>query len=387
MLLKLFALVFFSKVTWEIELNERWIFPDYDFHSITERYNLRRRFLDRKMENKNQDMRLKLFDTLSTNTVYSENILHTKISEHNSKDYENIFRQFLTMNGVTYVYKRGFHWRTWRKININNNETVVCYKCQNYLNASCAKCYNGYWIIDKSPPCPYEIYSLIQPKILCVINITQYYKPFEHCPQIISLDKLMETCSNPMETKWRILRNYSGSENSIKICQGRDNCEMTTLYSINQDSITFRIINSTNQIIYSRVMKSGQTNYACVDDCGYITPHHDIVKNDKHIILDLLHNLKNKRENLKEKFITSKVHQLATSSGKKPLPNILDFKNNAITIYKKPKKKMFKYSSGEWFKPVKSVMINKKPVNEKTQCKKIQDFYEEVENGSDYYDY
>ncbi|XP_022126458.2 uncharacterized protein LOC111001064 [Pieris rapae] len=340
------------------------------------------------MENKNQDMRLKLFDTLSINTVYSENILHTKISENSSKHYENMFRELLTMNGVTYVYKRGFHWRTWRKININNNDTVVCYKCQNYLNISCAKCYNGYWIIDKSPPCPYEIYSLIQPKTLCVINITQYYKPFESCPQIISLDKLMETCSNPLETKWRILRNYSGSENSIKICQGRDTCEITTLYSIKQDSITFRIVNSTNQIIYSRVMKSGQMNYACVDDCGYITPHHDIVKNDKHnIVLDLLHNLKNKRENLKENFITSKVHQLATPSSNKPLLNNLDFKNNAVMNNKMPKNKMSKYSSGEWIKPIKSVMINEKPVNEKSQCKKIQNFYVELENGSDYYDY
>lgn len=147
MFLKLFAFGCFFKLSLEIELNQKWIFPDYDFHSITEKDNLRRRFLDRKIESKNQDMRLKFFDKLlSINNVYSENILHTKISKKDSNNYEMMFRDFLTMNGVTYVYKRGFHWRTWRKINIKNHETVMCYKCQNHLNASCAKCYNGYWV-------------------------------------------------------------------------------------------------------------------------------------------------------------------------------------------------------------------------------------------------
>lgn len=87
-------------------------------------------------------------------------------------------------------------------------------------------------VIDEKPPCPYEIYSVIKPKILCVVNITEFHKPFKPCPQVISLEKLLETCNNPIVTKWRIIRNYSSKENTIGICQGRDSCEITTLYLV-----------------------------------------------------------------------------------------------------------------------------------------------------------
>ncbi|XP_045508868.1 uncharacterized protein LOC123704531 [Colias croceus] len=268
------------------------------------------------------------------------------------------------MKGVKYVYKRDFFWRTWRLIN-NTNNTVICYKC-NSFNSSSSQC--GYWVIEeKPPPCPHEIFSLTDSKTLCVVNYTGFHNASQSCPSKIHLEELLETCNNPIMTKWRIQRNYSAADQSaIDVCQGSESCEMTTIYTINKDSIIFRLINSTNHIFYSRVMKSGNKNYACDEDCGYFNPLTQAIrKNNQHLVLNLLnYNLKNKREDIISKKIVNK------SKINDPL-----------------KKSVFKY--GLHYKQVsKKQYTDKKPNivnNSKSLCKILQDSYLDVkENYSDY---
>lgn len=42
------------------------------------------------------------------------------------------------------------------------------------------------------------------------------------------------------------------------------------LFQFQKHQIIFRVVNKENKIIYSRIMKKNEKNFACVDDCGYI---------------------------------------------------------------------------------------------------------------------
>lgn len=58
----------------------------------------------------------------------------------------------------------------------------------------------------------------------------------------------------------------------------------------------FRIINSTNDVIYSRIMKPKNRNYICVKDCGRFNPNtRKVTKVDKPLKLDLLVKRKRKK--------------------------------------------------------------------------------------------
>lgn len=92
-------------------------------------------------------------------------------------------------------------------------------------------------IEEKPPKCPYEILSLKTEQEVCVVNYTQYFKQFDSCPSIMSLRDLRISCGNPVETKWRIKITYNKDvteRNMAVICQGRENCEVSTLYWVTQ---------------------------------------------------------------------------------------------------------------------------------------------------------
>ncbi|CAH2064516.1 unnamed protein product, partial [Iphiclides podalirius] len=161
---------------------------------------------------------------------------------------ENSFRSLLGMNGVKYIYKRSFHWRTWRQIENKGNRTIVCYRCNSVVNATCKNCpSSGYWVIEeKPPPCPYEIMSMPNDRELCAIHINEYNNLHSACPSLININELLITCNNPIETEWKVTSKYDDlqSEHTLKvICGGQESCKILTLYTVLPHSIVFRIIN------------------------------------------------------------------------------------------------------------------------------------------------
>ncbi|XP_014369353.2 uncharacterized protein LOC106719510 [Papilio machaon] len=292
-----------------LTINEKDVnsIQEYEYNAIyKENDGLRSRLLDKKIEYQKSQM----LDHLTNNTVYVDGIPHYDVNTAKEKErikkMETGFLSMLSMKGVKYIFKRGYHWRTWRDIESEGNKTVICYKCKGLGNTSCKNCLNsGYWIMEeKPPPCPYEILSVSNNNQICSIYFAQWNDITSACPTLINLNDLLSVCDNPLETEWKITSKYNDLESETTladICKGRESCRILTLYTILPHSILFRIINRTNHIIYSRVMMNGHRNYACVDNCGIIDRKTNrIIKNESPLIFDLLatnsKSHKNKRE-------------------------------------------------------------------------------------------
>ncbi|CAH2083413.1 unnamed protein product [Euphydryas editha] len=279
------------------------------------------------------------------------------LDDNSENVMENSFRNVITMNGSKYIFKRDFFWRTWREVKNESGYSSV--------------------IEEKPPKCPYEILSLKTEQESCVVNYTQYFKQFNSCPSSISLRDLQISCGNPVETKWQILKTYKKNfteRNTAVICQGRENCDILTLYSFLPDYISFRIINSTNNVFYSRIMKAGHKNYICINDCGIYDPKtKEITKIEKPLTVDLLKNVKKKREN-------SNLHKNYNKMNR--IKNNMLLKNGLH--YKEPKRKKI----GDILKVKDTLFINNKRNEElatKSQCKKIEEQYLEIEEDDSYY--
>ncbi|VVC91287.1 unnamed protein product [Leptidea sinapis] len=266
------------------------LFSDYEFRMFgDEKRDLRRRFLSRKKEFRNDNYRVKLIENL-TDGIYIDDIMHTEYVKRQplyeeSKKYESVFRNLLSMKGVKYIFKRDFFWRTWRYLKNDKNASVIYYKSVGNFNVSCPKCqYSAYWIIEENPPpCPYEIISIQNPRNICTIHYNEIYKPLQSC-RFITIERILETCNNPVETKWRIIRDYS-------VVPDLD-------LDIKPDLIMFKMINSSNHIFFSRIMKPANKNYVCVNDCGLWDPNtKKVLKKESKVVLNLMnHRQKNKRE-------------------------------------------------------------------------------------------
>ncbi|XP_037870076.2 uncharacterized protein LOC101745508 [Bombyx mori] len=209
------------------------------------------------------------------------------------------------MKGVKCAYKRDAYWRTWRTItNSTGEKQIVCYKCQNYLKKTCPKCHSGgVWIIDESsPPCPFEIFSVEDDSKICAHNILKQNDSTKECPLYIKITDVSSSCDNPITTKWIVTRDYGSLSEQfpVVICNGREYCQFSTLYTITPKHISFKIINEMNEIILSRIMNNGGLNYVCVNDCGTLDPStKKVIKQEKPYSFDLFQNVgqKNKREN------------------------------------------------------------------------------------------
>ncbi|XP_031767660.1 uncharacterized protein LOC113520889 [Galleria mellonella] len=210
---------------------------------------------------------------------------------------ETEFEKVIRMIGVKYDYKRDMFWRTWRDVTFANgtDNTVIFYKYQSIINETCKHCYDGiFWVIEE-PPCPYEFLSVINKDKLCAISWFQLNNITSKCPLLISFSDL-NTCDNPIVTKYKLRRIYNKvSERRSTVmfmCKWREDCEFSTFYAIFPEFILFQIINSTNHIIYSRIMRSGRKNYVCIENCGYMDPNSKKnVKNYKSLRKHLLDKL------------------------------------------------------------------------------------------------
>ncbi|XP_075989958.1 uncharacterized protein LOC142985585 [Anticarsia gemmatalis] len=247
------------------------------------------------------------------------------------------------MIGMKFIYKRGFHWRSWRQVKYSDKKKkMVSYKCHDHLplNETCENC--GLWTIDETPSCPYEIFSIRNKTDLCGLDYTRTINTKSSCPTTIKIIDLAPTCDNPMETVWRFTKVYNSSlkyENVL--CNGKDSCEIFTYYLISRKNIIFKIINSTNNIIYSRIMEPNNTNYICINDCGYYDRNTNKFKRfDIPTKLDLLAYRKNKRdiatkrESMAEKKIKGNQLSLQKIGGKSKMSELKNkiLKNN---IYNK----------------------------------------------------
>ncbi|XP_046976230.1 uncharacterized protein LOC124542307 [Vanessa cardui] len=365
------------------------MFLDYDSNVDTEKIDLRQRFLNRKKQIHDQDMKIKLFDKINSNkTLFVDGIMHSL--EANGFDLKNemegAFRNILTMNGSKFIYKRDFFWRTWRMIENNSgNVSIICYKCESFVNETCPKCRSGgYWVIEEKPPkCSYEILSLKTNWELCIVNNAQYYNPFDVCPSVITVRDLRISCGDFIETVWRITKTYNVPERSTTvICQGRENCEVSTLYSIHNDSIVFRIIDSTNNVFYSRAMKSDNKNFVCYDDCGIFNPvTKEIKKREGPFVYDLLQNNKNKRD---DKYVNPKKEykKKSTPLNFKGVTKSVHLLNNVLH-YKDQRQN----EDGNLQANLSHIAeANKESL--KSPCMKLQEKYlNDYVDDSDYYDY
>lgn len=108
------------------------------------------------------------------------------------------------------------------------------------------------------------------------------------------------------------------------------------------EQVTFRIINGTNDVMYSRIMKPNNTNYICVEDCGRFNPNtRKVMKKDQPLKLDLLSSRMNKRDDLLKETTESVPTTLATLNLKKS--DVSVSKNGGkIKIKKKKKSKVIK---------------------------------------------
>ncbi|KAF9818388.1 hypothetical protein SFRURICE_017810 [Spodoptera frugiperda] len=238
------------------------------------------RFMERRREREIKDQGLikteneELNDIEIVNDVphYLKKGCKSSKKWHRIETFEKDFRRLLAMDGMKYTYKRDFYWRTWRRVaSHGGTERTVCYKCNNIVQVpGLQNC--GMWTIEeKAPPCPYEFFSVITDKRLCGAYYTQYTDTRTSCPSIINFSDLTSTCDNPIETKWRFTKMYGVAEDSKNkniICDDQDSCEIITSYEMTPNYVIFRIINSTNDVIYSRIMKPNHMNYICIDDCG-----------------------------------------------------------------------------------------------------------------------
>lgn len=92
-----------------------------------------------------------------SNILYINGIAYFKYHKNikdrrNIKNLENEYMNILRMNGCKYVFKRDFHWRTWRQINYSNgSKEQYFYRCHisdsNYnYNTTAEICANSFWV-------------------------------------------------------------------------------------------------------------------------------------------------------------------------------------------------------------------------------------------------
>ncbi|XP_028167020.1 uncharacterized protein LOC114357540 [Ostrinia furnacalis] len=211
-------------------------------------------------------------DNSSINSFNVDGITHFEVIKSNKSwkkinKIEKNFKNLIAMRGVTFVYKRDTFWRTWRDVDYKMSHKTIFYKCSNIINTSCTGCYGGgFWVIEEDQiPCPYEIFSMINKNKVCAVNYTHLEKIDELCPSELSLFDLTISCNNPIVTLYRITKSYSNStseRNHSDICGGREFCEISTIYRIYQDYITFQIINLNKDVIYSKVMMNNNKTFA-----------------------------------------------------------------------------------------------------------------------------
>ncbi|CAK1592289.1 unnamed protein product [Parnassius mnemosyne] len=245
-------------------------------------------------------------------------------------------------------------------------------------------------IEEKPPPCPYEILSMTNDNQICTVYYTQYNNLSGLCPTLVNLNDLSETCRNPIETEWKITRKYNDNDAETTlavICGGRKSCHIFTSYMVLPDSIIFRIVNETNHVIYSRVMKKGQKNYACIEDCGVLDNEtKSVIKLEKPFILNLLEyaSHKNKREyntgtskTVKTTGKTPKAQKIKTPKNQKKLlflsKNILYEKYSHKTVAGNKKSIVKLITSNTTVNQVESIT--------KTLCKKLEDAFKEDEDS------
>ncbi|XP_049884493.1 uncharacterized protein LOC126379715 [Pectinophora gossypiella] len=212
-------------------------------------------------------------DTIKVDGIPHFDITKYPLKRKTANAIEDDFKDILSMKYMKYIYERDGYWRTWREIKYpDGKKKIISYKSQSIVPINGSECDNrGTWVIEEgNPPCPFELLSVINSAELCAINYLRLKEQHGPCPSIIKFMDLTGTCSNPIVTRWRISRDYTVSGRfKNKVCGGRDFCDIVTLYQIRPQDVIFRIINESN-IIYSRVMRSGKKNYACVEQCGDI---------------------------------------------------------------------------------------------------------------------
>lgn len=152
----LFVIILFItlNITLSIKINEQDVnsIQDNGYQEIyKDNDGLRSRLMDKKIEYQKSQM----LDHLTNNTVYVDGIPHYDV--HTAEEKERInkmetgFLSMLSMKGVKYIFKRGFHWRTWRDIENEGNKTIICYKCKGVGNTSCKNCLtSGYWVSSRN---------------------------------------------------------------------------------------------------------------------------------------------------------------------------------------------------------------------------------------------
>ncbi|XP_061727129.1 uncharacterized protein LOC133532458 isoform X2 [Cydia pomonella] len=248
-----------------------------------------------------------------------------------------------SMVGVKYTYKRDLDWRTWREVTYpKKKKEVICYRCQNIVNLAESNCTNcnigGYWVIeDNQPRCSYEILFFKNSKELCIAHFWQLNKANSNsCPVVIPLDEIY-SCGVPMITKYVVNPDYSKnvSERTLPaICQTRERCEFSTVYAVTPESIVFRIVNTTNNIIYSRIMKKNRKKYVCVDNCGIFNfDTMSAIRKEDHLVLNLLNSNKKKRDNPRPKYNKNtrqkfKSVNLKLNNGAFNKNDLLEYNNN-----------------------------------------------------------
>lgn len=83
--------------------------------------------------------------------------------------------------------------------------------------------------------CPYEIFSMKDANNVCVTEITHFAEG-KRCTEYTQSQDLKNSCKNPIVTQWRFSKAYDIPErelpNSSVICEGRENCEITTVYQV-----------------------------------------------------------------------------------------------------------------------------------------------------------
>ncbi|KAJ8706540.1 hypothetical protein PYW07_012618 [Mythimna separata] len=166
------------------------------------------------------------------------------------------------------------------------------------------------WTIEETdPPCPFEFFSVMSDQSLCGMNYKQYKEVEGLCLTVIKFSDLTATCDNPIETQWRFTKMYGVTEKyKDVICKKNEEvCDVFTLYEITPEHVVFWLINSTNHVVYSRIMRPRNRNYICVDDCGYFNPDtRKVTKVDKPLKLDLLVTRKPKKASRINNDVTTK---------------------------------------------------------------------------------
>lgn len=123
--------------------------------AITRHADLRDNYFSNRRLNKLKTDRAKVLEVnLPKDSEYLDGIAHYKKQDLSLKDIEKVtaiendFRRLVAMRGVKYVYKRNLHWRTWRKVKIDNGVTkIVSYKCNNNIRKNSTGCDNcGSWV-------------------------------------------------------------------------------------------------------------------------------------------------------------------------------------------------------------------------------------------------